>query len=218
MFSKSRQNVNDLALEYLERKYGEKFEYKQPCGNSMTGTRNFIAYCGSHGDVLVQVDNFKDTENRIFRDNHIAVKYEEETRNFIKEISDKEFTESKVFYNAAEKALSEDLSADATFKQFLADPESHISVIIAVKSSNYSDNTQLKSVADAILTSCAANWIGLHIHVIEDDKFDSFDRSTHEEIVLNGKYTKYAYLSRQSGKTDLEIFSRGGELDERMAY
>lgn len=218
MFNKPRQNINDLALEYLERKYGEKFEYKQPCGNSMTGTRNFISSCGSHGDVLVQIDNFKDTENRIFRDNYIAVKYEEETRNFIKEIFDKEFIESKVFYSAAEKALSEDLSADATFEQFLADPESRISVVIAIKKSNFSNDDQLKTVIEAILIPCAAKEISLRIYVVEESEFDSYDINTHEEIVLDKKYTKYANLIREDGKTDLRIFSRGGVLDERMVY
>lgn len=133
MFNKSPKSVNRLALEYMERKYGEKFEYVKPAGNSMTGTRNFIASCSSHGHVLVQVDNFKDEEKRVFRDNHIAVKYEEKTREYIKEISDKEFTETKVLYSAAEKALSEDLPGNATFEQFLADPESRIFAVIAVK-------------------------------------------------------------------------------------
>ncbi|MCM1059918.1 MAG: hypothetical protein NC452_06455 [Eubacterium sp.] len=216
MFSKSNQDVNNLALKYLEHKYGETFEYKQPCGNSMTGTRNFIASCLGHGDVLVQIDNFKDSENRVFLDNHIAKKYENETKNFIKEIFDKEFTESKIFYIAAEKVLSEDLPGDATFEQFLADPEGRISAVIAVKKSGYSDNTQFKEAVETILESFAANWIGLHIHVVEDNEFDSFNKSTHEEMFLNRQYVKYAHLSRQNGKTNLEILSNGGELDERI--
>lgn len=218
MFNKPKENVNDLALKYLEHKYNESFEYKQPAGNSMTGTRNFIASCSGHGDVLVQVDNFKDSGNRVFRDNHIAVKYEEKTRDFIKEIFDKEFTESKVFYSAAEKVLSEDLPGGATFEQFLADPESHISAVIAVKSNEYSGNDQFKAIAEKVSTSCAASWIGCHIHVVDDSEFDNFNKDTHEATVLAGKYTKYAHLFRLSGKTELEIFSHGGELDERMEY
>lgn len=217
MFNKSSQNVNDLALKHLERKYGEKFEYKQPCGNSMTGTRNFIASC-SHGHVLVQIDNFKDKEARVFRDNHIALKYEEKTLNFIKNIVDKEFTDSKVLYSAAEKALSADLPGDATFEQFLADPEGRISVVIVIKKSDFSNNDQLKEVIKAILMPCAANEISLRIYVVEESEFDSYDRDTHEKIVLGDKYTKHANLIRENGETDLRIYSRGGELDERIKY
>lgn len=215
--NKPKQNVNELALEYLERKYCEKFEYVQPAGNSMTGTRNFIASC-AHGHVLVQVDNFKDEDARVFRDNHIAVKYEEKMRNFIKEISDKEFTESKAFYDAPEHALSEDLPGDATFEQFLADPETSISAVIAVKYSDYSDNDQLKAIVEAISASSAAQRINLHIHMVEDSEFITFDNHTHDETILAKKYIKYAHFYRENNTMRLEIFSRGGVLDERIEY
>ena len=34
-----KQDVNELALEFLEQKYGEKFEYSAPVGASYTSTR-----------------------------------------------------------------------------------------------------------------------------------------------------------------------------------
>ncbi len=218
MFNRSPQNVNDLALEYLECKYGEKFEYEQPAGNSMTGTRNFIASCSDHGHVLVQIDNFKDEETRVFRDNHIAVKYEEKTRNYIKEICDKEFAESKVLYSVAEKALSEYLSADATFEQYLADPESRISAVIVVKKSDFSDNDQFKIIAETISESSAANEISIRIYAVEESEFDSYDPIVHETIVLRDKYAKHMNFIRDNDKTKLEIFLHGGELDERIEF
>ena len=109
-------NVNELALEYMEQKYGEKFEYSAPVGASYTGTRSFLATCESFGDkkILVQIENYKDRENRVIRDNYIAVKYEDKVREFFKQISDEEFGASEIFYNASGRVLSSELSSSAS--------------------------------------------------------------------------------------------------------
>lgn len=218
MFNMHQQNVSDLALEKLERKYGEKFEFQQMCGNSMTGTRNFIASCSEHGRILVQIDNFRDEEARVFRDNHIAVKYENETRNYIKDTIEKQFKESRVLYTAAQKALSEDIPADATFEEYLAESEAYISASAAVKSSDYSDNGQLKKVGEVLIRSFFADRINISVYVLESDEYDSFDPNTQSDIELSGKYVKRAYIHRENGTTEIVISSCGGVADERQDY
>lgn len=213
--SNEQKSVNELALKHMEQKYGEKFEYVKPAGASYTGTRNFFAT----GHVLVQIDNFKDEDKRVFRDNYIALKYEQKTQDWIKEIVDKEFPESKVYYNAPEHALSADLPGNATFEQFLADPETILSTVIAVKYSDYSNKDQLKAIVEKISAASAAQRINLAIHILGDKEYNDFYSQTHNETVLNGdNFIKYAHFYREKDTKWLEIYSRGNVLDEKIEY
>ena len=77
-----KKDVNEAALEQMERRYGEKFTYEGPYGNSMGGTRQFMASCESlDGLVLVEAENFRKGPVT-YRDNYLAVQYREETEEF----------------------------------------------------------------------------------------------------------------------------------------
>ncbi|MDE5590689.1 MAG: hypothetical protein K2J60_16375 [Acetatifactor sp.] len=117
-----RQNSNDAALQYMEQKYGEKFEYVAPWGDSMTGNHELLVSCESltGKDILVKISNYK-SENRVFQDNYLAVKYCEETVGFLSQCANEVFGDSKIDYNVAKHALSPELPADASFEEYFAD-------------------------------------------------------------------------------------------------
>ena len=65
LFNQSKtRNANELALSYMEKKYGEPFVCAAPYGNSLSGTKEILVTCDSLADqkVLVQVENYKSNE------------------------------------------------------------------------------------------------------------------------------------------------------------
>ncbi len=203
-------NVNEMALEYMEQKYGEKFEYKAPTGSSYTGNRTFLATCESFGDetVVVQIVNYK-TDERQFRDNYLAIKYADRMIDYFSQIVNNQFGESKVYYSPTGKPLSADLPANATFEEYLMDPSDTILAWIVVKKSDYRDMDQLSEIMETISSDCAAGMMSVYLIVIEDSEYidctDSKARyySMHELCFAKGE------IFRANGNTSIDYY--GGE-------
>ena len=199
------QNINDVALAYMEQKYGERFEYVAPWGNSMSGTREFLAKCDSlpRQEVLVQIENYRN-EDKIFRDNYLAVKYREDTIDFILNCANQVFGETTVFYDVAKMALSPELPVNATFDDYFADPRGFVSVSIEVKSSDFVSKEQAQKVIDPIATACKADYLGIIIVIVEDDKYGTFDIDSLGEHVVSRQFVQCVRLTRQNGSTFTE--------------
>ena len=212
----SKKSVNELALEYLEQKYGEKFEYSAPAGASYTGTRTFLATCESFGDrrVLVQIENFMDRENMVIKDDYIAMKYEDDVRELFKKMADEEFGSSKVFYSAAGRTLDPELSANASFEEYLNSKEILISAVISLPESGYKDTEQLKSLCDKITSTFSVDELSISIIVVDDDTFKSADEDDLCEIYLRESSVAQAGIDRFKGKDEdrLEMWEDGVQI------
>lgn len=204
MQSKSGQNINDLALAYMEQKYGEKFEYTAPWGNSMDGTREFLVSCKSlpGQDIVVQVENFK-KENKVFSDNYIAVKYHDETIDFLEKCADEEFGETKVTYRVAKSALSPELSAQASFDDFLSDKKSFISASIYIRESSFKEKEQVNKIADKISSKCSAEHLGILFTIITDSEYENLEEIMQDKDTSR-KAVCLARLTRQDGEQRFE--------------
>lgn len=211
MFISSDEKVNDLALKYLEEKYEEKFEYSSPAGISMSGTRSFYATCASLGEesVLVQIDNYKDKENRVFRDNYLAVKYRSRTSEFLEECASEKFSQAKVFLNIGFMALSPDIPASASFEDYLADSDCYLSVLIGVKQSDFTNREQLSTAASAISNACGGRSLSILIIVVKDSEFETLDEKALEEKSMKDDFVICAELTRNDGFNDFRVY--GGE-------
>jgi len=88
------QNINVVALAYMEKKYRENFEYAFPYGDSMTGTHQLLVTCASFPEqnILVRIENYR-REDKVFLDNYVAVKYREETIGFLQDCANQVFGE-----------------------------------------------------------------------------------------------------------------------------
>ena len=208
----NEKNIDEIALEYMEEKYGEKFEYSAPCGNSYTGTRTFFATCESLDDfrILVQIDNYKE-DNRVFRDNYLSGKYIEETRAFFKEIGDEGFGECRVFYSPFGKALSERLPADAPFEQYLSDKESAFTVLYIINEKNYTDSKQLSDIAGRIASSVNADTLNILLTVVTESEYPVIDEETARNNVVARKFVDCVRLTRHLGEDKLENLKEESE-------
>lgn len=188
-----KKDVNDVALEQMERKYGEKFTYEGPFGDSMSGTRQLLVSCASlDGLVLVEVENFRKGPE-IYRDNYFAVRYREETETFLRQCAEEEFGEVKVSYIVRQIALSEDLPADASFEQYLAGGGVPLSFYIGVKESGYTSKEQVQRMAERIGASGAEFYMSFL--VLKDGAFDALDASDLEQTQSKKNYVRCATVN-----------------------
>lgn len=196
-----KKDVNEAALEQMERRYGEKFTYEGPYGNSMGGTRQFMASCESlDGLVLVEAENFRKGPVT-YRDNYLAVQYREETEEFFRACAGEEFGEVKVSYAVRRIALSGDLAADASFEQYLAEGGVPLSVYIGVKESAYSSEEQIRRMAERIGASGAEFYMSLL--VLEDGAFAALEALELERTQGEKSYVRCAAVEELGG--DVQI-------------
>ncbi len=205
--NKPKQDVNDIALEYLEQRYDEKFEYLAPAGASYTGTRSFLATCESLGEkrILIEIENYKDENNRVIRDNYIAVKYTDRTKEFVGGIVNEKFGKSKVFYYPSNVTQSEDLPANASFEDFIKEEKGLYYISVAVRRSDYTDKSQLSAVLEKINEEIRANEISFDLIVVDDSEYDSCTIKTVSEMLGKDTYFAKGTLLRGNNKTDISF-------------
>lgn len=205
--NKPKQDVNELALEFLEQKYGEKFKYSAPAGASYTGTRSFLVTCESFGDqtILVQIENYKDTENLVIRDNYIAIKYEDKVKEFFKQIADEEFGASEIFYSASGHVLSPGLSGNASLEEYFSCRDGMITAVISLPGSGFKNIEQIKQLSDKISNTILCDEMSILIIVVDDDTFESADENELRNLFLAKSCVAQARHNRYKGETKLEI-------------
>ena len=199
------RNSNDAALEYMEQKYGEKFEYEAPWGDSMTGDHELIVTCESLAgkDIIVKISDYR-SEDRVFQDNYLAVKYYEETIGFLSQCANEVFGDSKVYYDVARRALSPELPADASFEEYFADEKGDISAYIAVKASSFTTKEQAENVMDPILSACGAGYIGILLVVVDDAEYEFLEEDTLTKKIIRSQFVHCARLTKQGSDVQLE--------------
>lgn len=178
-----KKDVNEIAIERVEEKYNDSCEYSSPTGDSLTGTRAFLVRCNNlSGAVYVEIENYRES-NKIYRDNYIAVKYAQETSDFLLREAKKEFSDARVFYTVKRSGLSPDISANATFNELLSDPEFTLNATIEVKGDdNY------KTLAENMAKSIAATGLNYRIvlAVMDNQEFGIYDADEiGDKLVLN---------------------------------
>lgn len=178
-------STNEAALLHMEQKYGEKFEYVSPSGASYTGTREFMASCESlpGENILVQIENYGQ-ENRIYRDNYLAVKYRQQTIDFLHDRFVEVFGEANIYYNVNPNGLSPDLAADATFEEYLADTRVPLVILAEVKESDFSGEEQAVAVAERLAAN-TGKYV-LTLTVVKDNVYGIYEHDAlRKQVSLN---------------------------------
>jgi len=146
-----RPNLITIGLEYMENKYGERFEYRGPWGGmSSRHFTQFLATSNSFPDHLIFVEVNNSENNMIVKDNFLAVKHYNATVELLYHHATTIFDEAIIHYNVSKHGLSPDLSANATLYEVLADTNRPFIIMIEVKESNISSRTQVEEVGRLI--------------------------------------------------------------------
>lgn len=195
LFLTKGQLATKQGLKYLQEKYGEEFTYAAPYGDSMSGTKEFLTTCASlpGGKILVQIENFR-SDNPIYRDNYLAVKYQEQTIDMLKKCAASQNANANIYYEARKNGQSENLPATATFEEFLLDGRSEAIAVVEIKASEYINRTQIEQICN----SCAENNSNMYLLVIvvPDDLFGTMSRKEINSFVSTGRSVTYvsAYI------------------------
>jgi hypothetical protein len=195
--------TNEAALEYMENKYGEKFEYSAPWGNSMSGTHEFLVTCKSLPDqkILVAVENHT-RNDKVFLDNYLAVKYHDDTVDFLSDRANQVFGEATVFYDVAYHALSPGLPADAAFDEFLTDARLYLITFVEVKASDFASEEQAEKLAESIASSGAHFFIKLVI--VNDSDYGKYDGETLEDKIFKNEFDVLGIAKEYGGEIKIE--------------
>ena len=200
----SNPDTSELALAYLENKYGEPFTHVGPWGNSMTGTREFLVSCNSlpGENIVVQVENFRDAENMIYRDNYLAVKYKEDTMAFFRDCAAKYFENCRVVYEVSSQCQSADLPASADLSAYLADGNAKMVMMVEISAGSFTGKEQIADMIAELETVCG-NTV-LTVVVVSDDVYGTLTRKELSDLISLEKYEccAIAYLK---GSADCRI-------------
>ena len=194
---RDNRNINDIALDHMEQKYGEPFTYGAPWGISKLGAHELLVTCESLPDqmVFVEIENYRD-DNRIFRDNFLAVKYRDEVNSFLHEQASIMFGDVNVFYEVAMQSLSPDLPANATFNEYFTDTSGFISACIELRAGSFSGYEHVEEMIGSILAKSGAGNITLRVIFVDDDTFGTFDENDLREKVIRHQFIHCARVTR----------------------
>ena len=129
-------------------------------------------------EVLVEVR--RENDEYIFRDNYLAVKYQDEMANAIQAVADKCFVSAKVFYSILIQPVSPSLGADATFAEYSADVTSGAAGTVAVSSDGF-DESQVNIFTDSL--SRAGLSVFLRFVVVDAAQYEQIDLAGVDAIV-----------------------------------
>ncbi|CDX04957.1 Prokaryotic membrane lipoprotein lipid attachment site profile [Desulfitobacterium hafniense] len=136
--SKEKQNINDAALEYMEQKYGEKFEYVRPWGSSYTtpGRRQILVSCASlpNKEILVVISGDKKTES--YSDNYMDLFYESQVSEYIKQVADKHFGNFAVEISIIRSPTAKGISPTTGFDEYILNENHIVDANIIIKTSD----------------------------------------------------------------------------------
>lgn len=196
--SGSAQNINVVALAYMEEKYDEKFEYVAPFGNSMTGTHQLLVRCSSFPEenILVRIENYR-RGDKVFLDNYLAVKYREATIAFISDCANQVYESASVFYDVDLQALSPDLSTNASFEEYLADTLIPFHIIVELKESDFLSKDRVQQFAELVAQHGSSYYLSLVF--VNDADYGATDVNTLKQRMALGNYVHCAKVTHFSG-------------------
>ncbi len=201
--STPKENINVVAINYMNQKYGDNCEYFGPYGDSMTGTHQLMISCDRYPgqNVLVAIKNYKDEENRIFLDNYLAVKYHNDTENFLKECAEQVFTEANVFSEVVKLPLPAELSVDTSFEEYISDTTVPLDFLVEVDVNNFSSREQVQELIN--LLSKYGSEFYLSVLVVDSNEYGSDSSDVLDDKMYRRNYIHCAKFNTHSKDSNI---------------
>lgn len=133
-------SFREAALNHLEQRYGGSFEFYRDTGSSFNhpGERRML-FRRPSSDEDIFVSARRGDDGFEISDNYVAVKYREDTINFVKSIADEIFGSSAVFYTVPNRSFSQELTAESTFEEYIV--KSPFSAFVTVSAENFDEQS-----------------------------------------------------------------------------
>ena len=139
-----------MVYDYLEDKYGETFEYSSPWGNSLYGDHELFVTCDSlDSSIYVLVKDYRET-TRTFHDNYVAVMYEEQTEQFMRNCIGEFFSDFHLYYDTPFEPCADDLNKQSTFEEYISDQTYVMHISVAVPIDSIESREQILKMAEEL--------------------------------------------------------------------
>lgn len=139
-----------MVYDYLEDKYGETFEYSSPWGNSLYGDHELFVTCDSlDSSIYVVVKDYRET-TRTFHDNYVAVMYEEQTEQFMRDCIGEFFSDFHLYYDTPFEPCADDLNKQSTFEEYISDQTYVMHISVAVPIDSIENREQILKMAEKL--------------------------------------------------------------------
>lgn len=139
-----------MVYDYLEDKYGETFEYSSPWGNSLYGDHELFVTCDSlDSSIYVVVKDYRET-TRTFHDNYVAVMYEQQTEQFMRNCIGEFFSDFHLYYDTPFEPCADDLNKQSTFEEYISDQTYVIHISVAVPIDSIENREQILKMAEKL--------------------------------------------------------------------
>lgn len=188
-------NYTEAALEYMEQKYGQEFVYSGPWGTSYASpATKMLLVTPDSGDVEVQIlVEATETEDGFqFRDNYLALLYEDEMRQTLEQAAEEVFGTATVFYEAATVALSADLPADVSFAQYSQAEGSGIIATVAVPAGQ--DGPGRAEDLEKKLQKSGIHGL-IRLVVLNQEQYDAATAESVRTIIGKDSYVRYQVMN-----------------------
>ena len=181
----------DDCLKYMKTKYGEDFTYLEPYDDFQPTARTLKIYVQSerYPDSKIMVIEEKDKDgNRLFHDNFVAIKYEQDTRELLTDVAVQVYGECRVIYSAYgyDGYLPDSFDNATTFADYIAARKSNICVTILLPPEHGTLDKERE--INEIYEKCCENKIicAVEVYYTNDSEVYQSISTTAEMMLLEG--------------------------------
>lgn len=188
-------DYTEAALEYMEQKYGQEFVYSGPWGTSYaesTTKKMLVTPDAGNGEVQILVEATETEDGFQFRDNYLALLYEDEMRQTLEQAAEEVFGTATVFYEAATIVLSADLPADVSFAQYSQAEGSGIIATVAVPAGQ--DGPGRAEDLEKKLQKSGIHGL-IRLVVLNQEQYDAATAESVRTIIGKDSYVRYQVIS-----------------------
>ncbi len=116
-----KNNINDNMIEYMNQKYDDTFEYLRPFGGSVgSSSKQIIVTSKKYPNMEIWVECDYSSDNIKYYDNYLDKKYEEETRDYLKNLLEDIFKcDIEITYNVDEGGTRGSNAGELSFEEYI---------------------------------------------------------------------------------------------------
>ena len=190
----------ERVLNYLENKYGEKFSYVGPAGDSMSGIHSFFVACESMPEkrILVEIDNYKE-KSELIRDNYLLFKYYDDIYIMLLRELQAQFGDVVLYYLPGVSVPKANLPATASLDELLNDSGIIIAASAEVRASRLKSIEQVENAVRSI-TSRGCRYYLTFIS-IEEEQFSLLSNEELSNRASDKNFVHFAELVKGDGGT-----------------
>ena len=175
----------DACIEYMNQKYGTKFEYIEPIDNHQPTASSMKIYVShvDYPDSRILVTAMRKDEGFRYLDNFVAIKYAEETCRTLQEAASAVYGECRVAYDTNHlDVLTEDYDASTSFADYAKRIDADINAMLLIAPSQSPDQKEEKMNALAEQLKAKQIVARLKIYYVSNQEaFESIQTETDVE-------------------------------------